>query len=68
LINDNFFLIDAHKIAPQLYEYNSENSNYNLSAIKKDVLQKMQKDLRAYLQTFNHILNKGISNENTADN
>jgi len=68
LINDNFFLIDTPKIALQLYENNSENSTCNLAPIKEEVSQKMQKDLRAYIQTFFHILNKGISNEYTTDN
>lgn len=75
-INNKFYLIDRLKASASLYEYKSDNPTQDLSLLKKEVLQKMQTDLRAYIQTGEYIINKprtsvrserkGYKNEDTA--
>ena len=67
-INYKFYLIDRLKASASLYEYGSSNPTQDLSLSKKEDLQKLQTDLRAYLQTGEYIINKRYKNENTSHN
>jgi phosphoglycerol transferase MdoB-like AlkP superfamily enzyme len=56
LIDKRFFLIDRIGVNASLYEYNSKNPTEDLALSKKNVLQNLQTDLRAYLQMSDYIL------------